>query len=49
MSYGISMCRVHPWTSRELNATLVGQDDLFRALEAELGHNDLIRNILPMW
>ena len=26
----------------------VGQDDLFGALEAELGHNDLIRNISPM-
>ena len=26
----------------------MGQDDLFGALEAELGHNDLIRNILPM-
>ena len=24
MSYGTSMCRVHPWTSRELNATLSG-------------------------
>ena len=27
---------------------LVGQDDLFGALEAELGHNDLIRNISPI-
>ena len=27
---------------------LVGQDDLFRALEVELDHIDLIRNILPM-
>ena len=26
----------------------MGQDDLFGALEAELGHNDLIRNISPM-
>ena len=26
----------------------VGQDDLFGALEAKLGHVDLIRNILPM-
>ena len=26
----------------------VGQYDLFEALEAELGHNDLIRNISPM-
>ena len=24
MTYGTSMCRVHPWTSRELNATLSG-------------------------
>ena len=27
----------------------VGQDDLFGALEVELGHNDLIRNFLLMW
>ena len=27
---------------------LVGQDDLFEALQVELGHADLIRNILPM-
>ena len=27
---------------------LVGQDDLFEVLQAELGHVDLIRNILPM-
>ena len=26
----------------------VGQYDLFRALEAELGYNDLIRDISPM-
>ena len=26
----------------------VGQDDLFGALEAKLGHIDLIRNISPM-
>ena len=27
---------------------LVGQNDLFEALQVELGHSDLIRNILPM-
>ena len=27
---------------------LVGQNDLFKALQAKLGHLDLIRNILPM-
>ena len=27
---------------------LVGQDDLFEALQAELGHINLIRNISPM-
>ena len=27
---------------------LVGQDDLFEVLQVELGHVDLIRNILPM-
>ena len=42
--YGTSTCRVHPWTSRELNATLSGT----RTLEVELGHNNLIKNISPM-
>ena len=43
MTYGTSMYRVHPWTSSELNATLMGQDDLFGALETKLGHSSLIR------
>ena len=28
---------------------LVGQDDLLKALQLEIGHIDLISNISPMW
>ena len=46
MSYRASMCRVHPWTSRESDATLSSQYDLLGALEVELGHIDLLRDLL---
>ena len=29
--------------------SLVGQDNLFKALQAELDYVNLIRNIVPMW
>ena len=38
-----------PGPPRNQIPPLVGQDDLFQALHVELGHVDLIRNILPMW
>ena len=34
--------------SRNQTSPLVGQNDLFEALQAELDYIDLIRNILPM-
>ena len=43
-----SVCREYiPESSENHIPPLVGQDDLFRALEVELDHIDLIRNILP--
>ena len=48
MTYGTILYRVHPWTSRESDFTLSGQDDLFEALYMELGYVNLIRNILLM-
>ena len=38
-----------PGPPRNQIPPLVGQNDLFEALQAKLGHIDLIRNILPMW
>ena len=38
-----------PGPPRNQIPLLVGQNDLFEALQAKLGHIDLIRNILPMW
>ena len=49
MFYGASVCRIYPWTSRESDATLSGQYDLFGTLEAKLGHINLIKNISLMW
>ena len=37
-----------PWTPRNQIPPVVGQNDLFEALQARLYHIDLIRNILPM-
>ena len=37
-----------PGPPRNQIPPLVGQDDLFEALQVELGHIDLIRNISPM-
>ena len=37
-----------PGPPRNQMPPLVGQDDLFKALQAEIGHIDLIRNISPM-
>ena len=38
-----------PGPPRNQIPPLVGQDDLFKVLQVELGYIDLIRNILPMW
>ena len=37
-----------PEPPRNQIPTLVGQNDLFEALKAKLGHVDLIKNISPM-
>ena len=37
-----------PGPPRNQIPPLVGQNDLFKALQVKLGHLDLIRNILPM-
>ena len=38
-----------PGPPRNQIPPLVGQDDIFGALQVELGPVDLIRNISPMW
>ena len=38
-----------PGPPRKQIPPLVGQDDLFKTLQAEIGHIDLISNISPMW
>ena len=49
LTYGTSMCGGYiPEPPRNQIPPLVGQNDLFEALQAKLGHIDLIRNISPM-